>query len=549
VGAVPPEKEVQLTAAQAAALGPIESAITESRRAAFLLRGVTGSGKTEVYLRAIRAARALGKSAIVLVPEIALTSQLESRFVERFGSQVAVLHSALGDAERRARWERLRSGEATIALGPRSAVWAPVQSLGVVVVDEEHDPSFKQQSELRYNGRDLALLRAHRAGGVAILGSATPALETRQLARTGRLVELVLPERATGRRLPAVRVVDLAEEQRALGGEIPLLSRPLGDGLREIIARKEQAILFLNRRGFNTIVVCDDCAEPRSCPECSVALTHHKARALLLCHYCGHQEPLDRPCKRCGLVAMKPYGAGTERVGEEVLRAVPEARVVRLDRDTTPKLSAIEETLGRFRARQADVLVGTQMVAKGHDFPAVTLVGIICADTSLAFPDFRAAERTFQLLTQVAGRAGRAELEGRVVIQTFQPEHYALTHALRHDDQGFFEIEAAVRRGAGYPPFTRMGLLRAESVDLEACRRIIERAAALARRSEEAGVAVRGPVPAPLERIKGRWRQMLMFRAPTPARLVAAMRTVKEQLGPVPRNVELIYDLDPVDLL
>jgi primosomal protein N' (replication factor Y) (superfamily II helicase) len=539
-----------LTQEQSAALAAIDSATDRKERAAFLLRGVTGSGKTEVYLRAISRVRALGRGAIVLVPEIALTAQLEARFRTRFGDQVVVLHSAVGDKERRKRWQQLRTGQANIALGPRSAVWAPVRNLGIVIVDEEHDPSFKQHSDLRYNGRDLALLRAHRAGAVAVLGSATPSLETRQLVESNRVVELRLAERVGGRPLPEITVIDLAKaREKERSGEIPLLTRPLADALRLVVSRKEQAIIFLNRRGFNTIVVCDECQDPRRCSHCDVSLTHHKAEGALICHYCGRREPFLHPCAKCKSRAMKPYGAGTERVFEAVHEAAPEARVLRLDRDVTSKTGALEEVLGQFRDRSVDVLVGTQMVTKGFDFPGVTLVGIICADTSLAFPDFRAAERTFQLMTQVAGRAGRADLPGRVIIQTFQPDHYALTCALGHDDERFFQMEIESRRRASYPPIARMGLIRLESSDLGKLDAAAREVAKIAREvADPRGLRLRGPVPAPIARIKDRHRKMLMLLAPTPATLVGAMRAIKDRL-PRLGKVELVFDVDPLDLL
>lgn len=538
--------------AQAAVIAELGRAIEARQRAAFLLRGVTGSGKTEVYLRAIAQARALGRGAIVLVPEIALTAQLEARFRARFGDQVAVLHSAISDAERRRRWQKLRRGEATIALGARSAVFAPVCELGVVVVDEEHDPSFKQHSDVRYNGRDLALLRAHRAGAAAVLGTATPSLETRHLVESGRLVELRLPERVAGRPLPEILVVNLTDRRtdRDAKGEIPLLTRPLADGLRRVVERGEQAILFLNRRGFNTVVICDECQTPRRCAHCDVSLTHHKEARALVCHHCGHQEPFDRPCASCKSRAMKPYGAGTERVAQAVVEAAPDARVLRLDRDVTSKAGALEDVLTRFRERRADVLVGTQMVTKGHDFPHVTLVGIICADSSLAFPDFRAAERTFQLLTQVAGRAGRAELPGRVVIQTFQPDHYALQCALTHDDDRFFRLEIESRRSAGYPPITRMALIRLEAKDAAKLARVEGQLLEVARVvASTRGVTIKGPVPAPIARIKERHRRMMMLMAPTPAVLVGALHAIRDRLPKLPAAVDLVIDVDPIDLL
>ena len=539
---------VELSTAQRDALDAIVTALKGGEPAGFLLRGVTGSGKTEVYMHAIAEARRMGRGAIVLVPEIALTSQLEARFSERFGDDVVVLHSAMTDKARRTRWDRLHRGLAHIALGPRSAVWAPIDRPAIVVVDEEHDTSFKQHSDLRYNGRDLALLRANRAGGIAILGSATPSLESRQLAKTGRLTELRLASRIGERPMPKVKLIDLTTAPRDLNGELPLISADMSDALFEVVNRGEQAILFLNRRGFNTVVVCDDCGESRKCNDCDVALTHHKSRGELVCHYCGHTEGLVAKCKACDCTSMKPYGAGTERIAAAVKDAVPDARVLRLDRDITSRVGALEETLDAFREGRADVLVGTQMVTKGHDFPNVTLVGILCADSSLAFPDFRAAERTFQLMTQVAGRAGRAEKPGRVIVQAFQPDHYSLTCAMTHDDDRFFELELASRRGAGYPPFARMGIVRIESEDEEAC--VARDIANLAREATKGGAGrVRGPSAAPIERIRNRLRRMVMILAPTPASLVQAMRTVQTRLEPPPARVMVLFDVDAFDLL
>jgi primosomal protein N' (replication factor Y) len=530
---------------QATALAAILSALDRRSSDAFLLHGVTGSGKTEVYLQAIAHARARGDGAIVLVPEIALTPQLEARFRDRFGDDVIVLHSAVADRERRRRWQRLRDGEARIALGPRSALWAPVERLGIVVVDEEHDASFKQGSDVRYNGRDLALVRARQAKAVAVLGSATPSLETLHLARTGRITELKLRVGAR-RSMPSVRIVDLTEERREMKGDIRLISRALEDGLREVVEKKEQAILFLNRRGFNTIVHCDDCGDARTCSRCDVSLTHHKSGAVLRCHYCDHVEPFAAPCRKCKGVAMRAFGAGTERVAELVTETIPGARVLRLDRDITSKAGALDATLDAFRSGEADILVGTQMVAKGHDFPRVTLVGILLADASLAIPEFRAAERTFQLVTQVAGRAGRADLPGRVVVQTFQPEHYALRSALDHDGDRFFEIELRLREGAEYPPFARLGLVRIESKDPRAAERIAGEVAA-AGRSE--GARIKGPAPAPIGKIKDRYRHLVMVLAPTPAKLSHAMRKIRRSLGDIPRSADLIFDIDALDLL
>ena len=517
---------------------------------AFLLQGVTGSGKTEVYLRIIVEARQRGLGAIVLLPEIALTPQLEARFRARLGPEVTVLHSRLTDSERRKRWHRLRTGRASIALGPRSAVWAPVNPLGVVVVDEEHDSSFKQGSDVRYHGRDLALVRAQRAGAICVLGSATPSFESLHLVHSGRLERLRLDERVWNRPMPRLKTVDLVEEKRAMKGQVSLLSRALVDELRAAITREEQAILFLNRRGFNTIVYCEECGEPRTCERCSVTLTHHLSRRVLSCHHCGHEEPFDRACGTCGGRAMQPMGAGTERVAAAVAADVPGARVLRLDRDITQRVGALEETLEKFRAREADVLVGTQMVTKGHDFPLVTLVGIVLADASLALPDFRAAERTFQLVTQVAGRAGRAERPGQVIVQAFSPQHPALVRAMTHDVDGFYAEEIGSRVEAGYPPHTRLACIRAEAKDQSQAEKWAARAAAEARRQAHPyGLRVTGPAPAPIERIRERYRFVVLVFAPRPASLAHAMSRVRSRLQEAPDKVEVFIDMDPVDLL
>jgi primosomal protein N' (replication factor Y) len=543
-------RNITLSEEQSSVLTPLIKQIQGQTHGAFLLRGVTGSGKTEVYLRAIEAVRAQGRGAIILVPEIALTSQLEARFRERFGDDVVVLHSALTDTERRRRWSDLYRQRAGIALGPRSAVWAPVHKLGVVIVDEEHDGSFKQHSDVRYHARDLALVRAHRADAVAILGSATPSLESRRHAKVGRITELRLASRYGSRPMPKVETVDLSTMGRDANGELPLITAPLNDALWDVVKNEQQAIIFLNRRGFNTVIVCEQCNSPRKCPACDVSLTHHKNSKVVVCHYCGRSEPLNMICGECGADAMLPYGAGTQRIASLIQSSIPGAKVIRLDRDITSKVGGLEQTLDAFRNQEANILVGTQMVAKGHDFPKVTLVGLICADSSLAFPDFRAAERTFQLVTQVAGRAGRAEHPGRVIIQTFQPQHYSLQCALAHDDDQFYEIEAASREHSKYPPFTRMGVIRIESKREDLAVRVSQDAAKIARGLRLTyELRVEGPVDAPIKRIRDRARRMIMLTAPKPAALVFAMRTIKRELGRLPSAVDVIFDVDAYDLL
>ncbi len=449
----PPE----LNAEQRDAAERIERAIAgEHLSRAFLLFGVTGSGKTEVYLRAIAACRAAGKGALVLVPEIALTPQLVARFRARFGDAVAILHSALGDADRHAMWSRLHKGEVDVAIGARSALFAPVPNLGLVVVDEEHDGSFKQEEGVRYHARDMALLRAHRAGAVAVLGSATPSLESIGLLRRKMLEELDLPARAVEKAtLPDVTIIDVRRMGAGPSGE-RLLSLPLHRALEETLKAKEQAILFLNRRGFAPSVVCDSCGVVATCPSCSVALTFHRARGgRLSCHYCDYASPMPEACDACKHGPLILEGLGTEKLEDTLKTAFPTARIARLDRDVASgnKGAAIVE---RMRRGEIDVLVGTQMVTKGHDLPNVTLVGVVNADSALSLPDFRASERGFQLLVQVAGRAGRAERRGRVLIQTRSKDHPAVNFAASHDVVGFLEHELADRKQVGYPPYSRL---------------------------------------------------------------------------------------------
>ncbi|HJL20457.1 MAG TPA: primosomal protein N', partial [Sandaracinaceae bacterium LLY-WYZ-13_1] len=382
-----------------------------------LLHGVTGSGKTEVYLRVISEAKARGLGSLLLVPEIALTPQLVARFRARFGDGIAVLHSGLTDKQRHAAWRGLRAGALRVAVGARSALFAPVPDLGVIVVDEEHDSSFKQEEGFRYHARDMAILRAHRAGAVCILGSATPSIETYHRAETGKLGLISLPNRATSQALPEVEVVDLRRHGPGPSGH-PLISGPLHKGLDVCLQTGGQAILFLNRRGFSPSLRCEACGEMAQCPACSVSLTEHRRAGLLRCHYCDFSMPVTGRCPSCGKDALLPLGLGTERLEDALAEAFAPAKVARLDRDTAHGGRAVEAVLDRVRRREIDILVGTQMVTKGHDIPGVTLVGVVLADQSLAFPDFRAAERTFQLLSQVAGRAGRGERPGRVVLQT-----------------------------------------------------------------------------------------------------------------------------------
>ena len=546
-----------LNPAQAEAAARITAAVEGAGQAeggarAFLLFGITGSGKTEVYLRAIAACLARGKGALVMVPEIALTPQLVSRFRARFGDALAVLHSGLSDGDRHAMWTRLRRGEVRVAIGARSALFAPVPDLGLIIVDEEHDSSFKQEEGVRYHARDMALLRAHRARAVVVLGSATPSLESVELVRRGKVVELALPDRAFAEAvLPAVTLVDLRRIGAGPSGN-RLLSLPLHRAIEQTLAAKEQVILFLNRRGFAPSVVCESCGTVETCKSCSVALTYHRGHnAGVRCHYCDFQGPLPEACSACHAPALALEGLGTERLEATVAESFPTARVARLDRDVAVGARS-EAILDRVRKGEIDILVGTQMVTKGHDLPGVTLVGVVNADAALSMPDFRASERGFQLLVQVAGRAGRREKPGRVLIQTRQTEHPAIQFAAHHDVRGFWARELTDRLEVGYPPFSRLALIRVDALDEEVARSTGAKLAAHARTSKEAlarRVEVLGPSVAPLARLRGRYRFRVMLRATERGPLRAVLAGLREVIERVDRRIRVVVDVDPVAML
>jgi primosomal protein N' (replication factor Y) len=525
------------TPAQAEALRELKTALDARAFAPFLLHGVTGSGKTWVYLEAIAHARAAGFSALALVPEIALTPQLAGRFRARFGDDVAVLHSGLSERERVAEWNRIRDGRAGIVVGARSAVWAPLSRLGIVVVDEEHEPSYKQEDRLRYQARDVALVRAQKAGAVAVLGSATPSLETLRRAQEGKLRTLRLPERVDARPLPALTLV-----KRRIS-EV-LLTPELSEALRETLARREQAILFLNRRGHTRTLLCVSCGSAVGCPNCSVALVLHRfGRERLLCHLCGHDEAPRAACAACGGKKLTAFGGGTEKVEEELAALLPGARLARLDRDAAGGPGQAAGILARFARRELDLLVGTQMVAKGHDFPGVTLVGVLDADGPLHLPDFRAAERCVQLLTQVSGRAGRGLAPGRVLVQAFRPQ------AVTTDYDGFAQAELSRREALHFPPFARLAALRLQGNAEPRVRGAAERLAAAARRLIARGepADVLGPAPAPLAKLRGKHRWQLLLRANDHGplhRLGRALQAAHDVSG-----VELAIDIDPGALL
>jgi primosomal protein N' (replication factor Y) len=562
----------ELTGEQRAAIDALCAGADARAFGAYLLEGVTGSGKTEVYLHTLAHVRAQGRTALILVPEIALTPALAARFRGRVPGGIAILHSGLSPSERLAAYDAARAGRVGAVLGARSAIFAPLWNLGLIVVDEEHEGSYKQEESPRYQARDLALVRARAAGAVCVLGSATPSLESVHGARAGRLTHLELTQRPGHRTLPSVELIDLrikpAAELRehskpvTQGSRVTILSTALLHALDETLLRKEQALIFLNRRGYSTSVICDDCGLPLACPNCAVSLTHHSPRGtlhasqdkllgLLRCHYCDHQQPVPDECPHCKGHNLFPLGLGIQRVEAEVAARFPKARLGRLDRDAVRKKGSLERTLQQFARGDLDILIGTQMLAKGHDYPGVTLVGVVAADMSLRMPDWRAAERTLQLLTQVSGRAGRGGKAGRVLIQTWCPEHEAMQCAVTHDVRRFAHSELPLREMLDYPPFSRLCLVRVEGQDMDATTACVNQVAGVltaAARPMGDGVSVLGPAPAPLARLKDTWRFQVLIKARTHAQRSALLAVLKQRVT-VPANVRVVVDVDPGSML
>lgn len=538
----------ELNPAQHAALEAIAAKLQARKFQTFLLHGVTGSGKTEVYLAAIEAALALGRGALMLVPEIALTPSVAGQFHTRFGGQVAILHSAFNDTERAAQWRRLRRGEARVAVGTRSAVFAPVPDLGLIIVDEEHDGSYKQEEIPRYNGRDVAIVRARDEGAVAVLGSATPSLESRYNTELGKSILLEMPLRIQNRPLPAVEIVDMRQEFLETRSNA-LFSRRMVEALGERLNAGEQTIVLMNRRGFSSSVACRSCGERVQCVHCAVGLTWHRRDNRLLCHYCNYAQRVPQTCPQCGSEHIYFLGAGSERVEDELHRHFPGARIARLDRDTVSTKNHYEQILGGFREGAFDILAGTQMIAKGHDIPNVTLVCVVNADIGLSMPDFRAGERTFQLLTQVAGRAGRHELPGRVLIQTVNPDHYAIRCAAEQNYGQFYEKEMNFRRLMRYPPFCAMANLLVRSEKQEEALRLSGELAQVAGEPGE-GFKLMGPAEAPVPRLKNEYRYQMLVKSVSRTKLNAFLGRIRrhavENKWPA---TALIIDVDPLSLL
>ena len=539
-----------LTHGQQLILAEIESEITKGTYAAFLLHGVTGSGKTEVYIRAMRAALDQGKAAMMLVPEIALTPVFSRRLREHFGEDVAIFHSSLRRGERFDEWTRVKDGKARIVIGTRSAVFAPVRNLGLIVIDEEHEASYRQQDSPYYSGRDTAIVRAQKESAVVVLGSATPSLESFQNARSGKYKYLNLPERIGARPMAAASIIDM-RNVFARHGKPRVFSDELLEAIQNTHERQEQSIILLNRRGYSSYALCRSCGESVQCLNCDVTLTYHRSELLMICHYCNHRQPVPSVCPHCGKKYIYYVGEGTEQLEEMLKTTFPTLRLARIDRDTTTNRRRFEKTLIDFSDGHIDTLVGTQMLAKGHDFPNVTLVGVVSVDAGLALPDFRAAERTFQLITQVAGRAGRGDRPGKVLIQTYHPTHYALRHSCAQDYEAFYEEEIRYRQNHSYPPFIALASLLVHGPDLNKVRNdALELKRHLDAANQDRTCRILGPAPAPLARLKGEHRFQLLIksRSRRGIRAVAdsALKAMSER-GTNLRSINL--EIDPVSMM
>lgn len=541
----PPEKP-PLSPQQEKVLSKLAQALENGEEKRFLLFGVTASGKTEVYLRALEYCLEKGRQGILLVPEISLTPQVMEAVRARFGEQSALLHSALSPGERWDEWRRIRRGQARVIVGARSALFAPVEDLGLIILDEEHETAYKQETQPRYHAREVSAKRASLSRAVLLLGSATPSIESFFWAEKGFLHLLEMPERVASRPLPQVQLVDMRREKTSS----PIFSKTLVEEIQKTLSQGQQVILFLNRLGYAPLLFCPDCGYTFRCPNCSVSLTYHSALRRLRCHHCDYQRRVPSLCYRCQGTRLRLLGVGTERVEEEARCLFPSTRILRLDSDTTSRKGAHHQILHAFREKEAQILIGTQMVAKGLDFPQVTLVGVISADLTLNMPDFRASERTFQLLMQVSGRAGRGEDPGKVLIQTFNPDHYSLQATCRHDYRGFYNEEIRFRRDLVYPPFSRLANLIAVGSTPQSAKALVEKVYRGLRQKvgDSREITLLGPAPAPLERIKGRYRWHLLLKAKRISPLLALLQQELEALSSAERK-QVTVDIDPVSLL
>ena len=536
---------LELTAEQRVALDHITAAYDARRAETFLLQGVTGSGKTEVYLQAIQHVMQEGKQAIVLVPEISLTPQMTERFRARFGDAVAVMHSGLSMGEKYDEWRKVQRGEVSVVVGARSAIFAPFTNVGLIILDEEHESTYKQEDTPRYHARDAAIWRSQFYNCPVILGSATPSLESSARAQKGRYTLLKLTERAKTQALPTVEIVDMREELHK--GNRSMFSTALADGIRERLARKEQIVLFLNRRGFSSFVLCRDCGTVVQCKNCDISMTYHKFSHSLKCHYCGYEEPMPEKCPSCESEHIRFFGTGTQKIEEELHKVFPEARVLRMDVDTTRQKGAHEQILDAFGRGEADILLGTQMIAKGLDFPNITLVGVMSADTSLNLPDFRASERTFQLLTQVSGRAGRHELPGQVVIQTYTPEHYAVALAKDQHYEPFYAREMKMRHRFSYPPYFFVVLIQVSHENAMKAADYAHQAMRFVQANLSPQVGLIGPTPASIARIQNRYRYQCLIKYKVEPNLTEALKQLIKMYRTdwIKDGVQLFVDLDP----
>lgn len=537
------DKHLMPTGEQQEALDSIINSMDAKTHRVFLLHGVTGSGKTEVYLQSIARALELGLSSIVLVPEISLTPQTVARFKARFGDKIAVLHSRLLGSRRISEWRRINSGEARIVIGPRSAIFAPVKNLGLVVVDEEHETSYKQEDTPRYNARDVAIKRAELSKAVVILGSATPSLESFYAAKNGKFTLIELSERIDSRLMPAVDIVDMREEMTR-AKKIPIFSQKLKEWIWKDIAEKKQVILFLNRRGFSTFINCRKCGYVIKCKRCSVSLTYHFDKRELVCHHCNFSMKPPDICPECNASYLKYWGLGTEKVESELARLFPAAIIARMDTDSTHKRGSHDKVLSRFKDGHIDILIGTQMIAKGLDFPKVTLVGVISADTALNLPDFRSAERTFNLLTQVGGRAGRSDLGGRVIIQSYTPQHYSIQAAKNHDYNTFYDKEISLRKELYLPPFCHMVSLTLRGRNEERVfKASCDLKANLEKENKSKNIEILGPAPSPISKMKGMYRWNIFLRSETAENIIAILK--KELRKNKSSGIIITVDVDP----
>ncbi len=533
-------------------LTEILSALQQQTFTTFLLHGVTGCGKTEVYLRAAEQTLKQGRDVLILVPEIALATQLEAHFISRFGDQVVLLHSGLSPGERFDQWSLAASGQGKIVIGARSAVFAPLNDPGLIVVDEEHDSAYKQEDGLRYHGRDLAILRARYNNAVVLLGSGTPTITSFASAENGKFQLLTMSRRVADRPLPEVSIVDLREQREKKKGEA--IGLKLKKELQVNLEQKKQSILLLNRRGFSSIYLCRDCGEPVKCMHCHVSLTYHKKKAKLVCHYCGYALRENVVCGTCRSEKLIPVGFGTERIEMEIKENFPDARVARIDSDTAADRRKFMALLRKMHQREIDILIGTQMIAKGHDFPHVTLVGVIWADGGLNMPDFRGAERTYQLLSQVTGRAGRGDSPGRVIIQTLRPEHYAIQLAQAHDYTGLYEKEMGIRQNPMFPPYLRMINLKISGSSEEQVQATAGQVAELCRASssqtETKRVEVLGPAPAPIDRIRDRYRWQVLLKGMESTPLHEVCRKLLDKQSTLAKgDIRIAIDVDPESMM